>query len=528
MFGLSSSDILFISIFLISYAWSTVSVDAPFKICTNPSEGYNQLHTDTSSSSMTLPASGEKIPINETSIFGYDSAIRQLLFHGNFLEHVFEHPLDQIGYEYDLFLTKSTEDTIHLTKIGECDIGWAGLTKTVSRERCDNTCLNETSHECCVDFTSSVQDDSLGILYKMKHLKEKSMLLTALEPPCFNLSCQVIVYIFAAGHIIWFLERKDNSIMFPTGYLDGIDDGIWWALVTGTTVGYGDKVPITKFGRLFGFFWMFCGLLMYSYYIGLIASVLVSEPQEGANGIESFYGQKVCTNKLYANTHLNSLPVTPVIYDDIMDCFEDVKSDKVKAVYYERSILDYHILHNIDLTSNARYYTTGVRRAVRFAPVFRDQKLLSPSDTHDKNIVQFRNDLNGAILEAYEENLLHDISDIYFKEAEFEDYSVDESYDWLNIFIMAVAGTLFIIKVIIDSCKDKMCKKKKQDPNTAHVGLENHAHMIAIEDEMKTLAQQMLQISKSFQNFSEGPQKRQSKIVSNSKVFATKSQNDIV
>lgn len=51
----------------------------------------------------------------------------------------------------------------------------------------------------------------------------------------------VIFILIAFGTIIHFIE-PDN---FPT-----IFDGIWWAIVTTSTVGYGDFVPGTVKGRI--------------------------------------------------------------------------------------------------------------------------------------------------------------------------------------------------------------------------------------------------------------------------------------
>jgi hypothetical protein len=40
-------------------------------------------------------------------------------------------------------------------------------------------------------------------------------------------------------------QRNDNGAQFPHRYYRGIEHAIWWATVTVTTVGYGDKAPKT-------------------------------------------------------------------------------------------------------------------------------------------------------------------------------------------------------------------------------------------------------------------------------------------
>jgi len=72
--------------------------------------------------------------------------------------------------------------------------------------------------------------------------------------------------------LIWLAERKANSEQFPERYLDGIDDAVWWAIVTLTTVGFGDKVPITPAGRVIGLLWMVIGLCLSAILIGSMST----------------------------------------------------------------------------------------------------------------------------------------------------------------------------------------------------------------------------------------------------------------
>ncbi|PIR58853.1 MAG: hypothetical protein COU69_03590 [Candidatus Pacebacteria bacterium CG10_big_fil_rev_8_21_14_0_10_56_10] len=56
-------------------------------------------------------------------------------------------------------------------------------------------------------------------------------------------------------------------------------DGIWWAITTVTTVGYGDKVPVTVEGKIIGSFLQVLGAFMFGILVGMIG-FMVSRSQE--------------------------------------------------------------------------------------------------------------------------------------------------------------------------------------------------------------------------------------------------------
>jgi voltage-gated potassium channel len=53
----------------------------------------------------------------------------------------------------------------------------------------------------------------------------------------------------------------------------GILDTFWWALVTITTVGYGDGVPHSTLGRIVGLILMLSGVVLVSLFTATIASI---------------------------------------------------------------------------------------------------------------------------------------------------------------------------------------------------------------------------------------------------------------
>jgi voltage-gated potassium channel len=56
-----------------------------------------------------------------------------------------------------------------------------------------------------------------------------------------------------------------------------IPDAMWWAIVTLATVGYGDVIPITPLGKLFGSVVILAGLIIVALPIGIIATAFANE-----------------------------------------------------------------------------------------------------------------------------------------------------------------------------------------------------------------------------------------------------------
>jgi voltage-gated potassium channel len=58
----------------------------------------------------------------------------------------------------------------------------------------------------------------------------------------------------------------------PNSNIKTAEDAIWWAFVTITTVGYGDKYPVTTEGRIIAGFLMITGVGLFGTFTGFIAS----------------------------------------------------------------------------------------------------------------------------------------------------------------------------------------------------------------------------------------------------------------
>ena len=84
----------------------------------------------------------------------------------------------------------------------------------------------------------------------------------------------LLALLLVAAVAVWLCERRGNDEHFRREPRRGIADGLWWAAVTMTTVGYGDKTAKTHLGRMVAGIWMFTAIVAISLFTAQVASLL--------------------------------------------------------------------------------------------------------------------------------------------------------------------------------------------------------------------------------------------------------------
>ncbi|XP_046859708.1 uncharacterized protein LOC124453054 [Xenia sp. Carnegie-2017] len=79
-----------------------------------------------------------------------------------------------------------------------------------------------------------------------------------------------------SGIIIWALDTYWNPEEFPPTFFQGAWEGFWWAFVSMTTVGYGDRSPRSFFARAFSFVWIMIGLVIISIFTATVTTSLTA------------------------------------------------------------------------------------------------------------------------------------------------------------------------------------------------------------------------------------------------------------
>lgn len=114
------------------------------------------------------------------------------------------------------------------------------------------------------------------ILKLMRYMGEANMLYAALlqaRRKIFVFLFSVVTLIIIFGSLMFIIEGGDNGF-------DNIPQSIYWAIVTITTVGYGDIAPQTPLGQFVAAIAMICGYAIIAVPTGIIGAELMQQVQD--------------------------------------------------------------------------------------------------------------------------------------------------------------------------------------------------------------------------------------------------------
>ncbi len=90
--------------------------------------------------------------------------------------------------------------------------------------------------------------------------------------PLASVLALFLIILFLSSAIMYLAERGQQPNAFGS-----LPEALWWAVVTLTTTGYGDKVPITWLGRLLGGVVMIGGIATFGLCTGILATGFAAE-----------------------------------------------------------------------------------------------------------------------------------------------------------------------------------------------------------------------------------------------------------
>lgn len=243
----------------------------------------------------------------------------------------------ELGVDYELHHLESMEDLLRGVHDGDYDVGIGPISITSERAT-------------FVAFTQPYYDSSLGILSVTESKKKKKV---DLNLPELFLGFGFFVGVLAVvGGICWMLEHRANPEQFSDDPRKGIGSGMWMALVTLTTVGYGDKAPVTFAGRVFTGMWMITTMVAVSSFTAWLATTLtVSQLEDSSITDASQLADKRVgvvpgtTSEVFGRHFTSQL----VGHPSYVEALESLEREEVDAVVYDYPVLAYHIRNNPDV-----------------------------------------------------------------------------------------------------------------------------------------------------------------------------------
>lgn len=154
--------------------------------------------------------------------------------------------------------------------------------------------------------------------------------------------------LFIVGNLIWLAERRRNQEQFSKQYIRGVGNGMWFALVTLTTVGYGDKTPVTKTGKAISSIWMLITMVAASSLTAGIATVMTlllsAEAAEEFTQPEDIRGKQIAvvsgtTGEEWAQTYEARVLSSP----NLDQAIERLESGQVQGVMFDIPALQYYL-----------------------------------------------------------------------------------------------------------------------------------------------------------------------------------------
>ncbi len=245
---------------------------------------------------------------------------------------LWRHIADGLDLKYE-FKEMALPEILDGVSSGGIDAGIAAITITSEREK-------------RMDFSHAFYSTGLGIaVLEQNRSPWLNVLKRLLSPAFLKVATSLALLLLVVGLLVWALERKKNPGQFGGPTLKGIGSGFWWSAVTMTTVGYGDKAPLTPLGRVVSIIWMFAGVILISGFTAAItASLTVSEltsKVKNPNDLHRFAVGAVLNTT--SEAYLREQNIGFFSFASADEGLEAVAKEEIDAFVYDAPLLKYLI-----------------------------------------------------------------------------------------------------------------------------------------------------------------------------------------
>lgn len=239
---------------------------------------------------------------------------------------LWEMAANKLGWKWS-YQVMGLPELLSSVRTGKIDLAVAPLALTANREE-------------VMDFTPSYLHSGLAIASEREPVHTMIDVLSHIGDRAFlQLTFSVLVITIFFGLIMWWAERKSNKDHFGGQMIHGFGSGVWWSMVTMSTVGYGDKAPRTGLGRFLALVWIFISIVLLAAFTGTIASSMtVGRMGQNLSQLSDLHGLKVgVIEESDAYVWLKSRSINVVPHKSINEGLNAILDAKTEAFVSDRS-----------------------------------------------------------------------------------------------------------------------------------------------------------------------------------------------
>ncbi|MFB9055138.1 transporter substrate-binding domain-containing protein [Mariniflexile ostreae] len=265
---------------------------------------------------------------------------------------IWDNIAEKKDWDFEYVPFENVDEALRALSKGELDLVVGPI--SITAKRLETMRFSQPFYNSSISIISRIENQS--IWQKVKPLFSFKLIMAV---------AIFLIILAIVGTLLWLAERKQSPEQFSEDPLNGIGTGMWLAIVTMSTTGYGDKAPVTVLGRIIAGSWMIISIIFATSMVAGIASTLTLSSLDSTtiSNIEQLSGRKVATiSGSPSEAFLNKSKIKEVGLSDLDEAIADLESKNVEAVVYDRPQLLYFIKNNKSKNlyiSKAEYYKQG-------------------------------------------------------------------------------------------------------------------------------------------------------------------------
>jgi polar amino acid transport system substrate-binding protein len=258
----------------------------------------------------------------------------------------------ELGWKYTTKIYVDVPSALEALASGEIDAVVGPVSITSKREK-------------SARFSQPYYQSSLSILSRTDEPTLWQRIKPFFSAKFFAAAAIFILILAGVGFLLWLAEHEKNPQQFDPEMVKGIGDGMWCAIVTMSTTGYGDKAPVTFRGRVIAGCWMVISIIFATTMVAGIASTLTltglgTSVISTANELSGKSVAVVAGSP--AEVFVNKYGAKNVPVETLKQGYDLLKKRQVDAVVFDRPQILYFLKEHHDnsvAVSTAEYVRQG-------------------------------------------------------------------------------------------------------------------------------------------------------------------------